>query len=87
VRYSCAAQSVIRQAADTFATGRFGGLEFWRGCRFCYATKDAPLRNKGFAGCARCLAESRKLQGKKCASFGREVCAFQVRDAHCLGMK
>ena len=46
MRYYCAAQSVIRQAADTFVAGRFGDSEFWRGCRFCCATKDAPLRNK-----------------------------------------
>ena len=43
MRYYCATQSVIRQAADTFVAGRFGDSE---GCRFCCATKDAPLRNK-----------------------------------------
>ncbi len=31
VRCSCTAQSVIRQAADTFVAGRFGDSEIWRG--------------------------------------------------------
>ena len=70
MRYYCATQSMIRQAADTFVTWRFGGSEFWRGCRFCCATKDAPLRNKGVGGCARRLAGCGKLHGKKCAPLG-----------------
>ena len=74
--YYCAAQSVIRQAADTFVAGRFGDSEVWRGADFVAqqkilpcATNDAALRNKGEGGCARRLAGHRKLQGKKCASF------------------
>lgn len=31
MRYYCSAQSVIRQAADTFVAGRFGDSEVWRG--------------------------------------------------------
>ena len=73
VRCSCTAQSVIRQTAITFVAWRFGGSELWRGADFVAqqkmlpcATNDAALRNKGVGGCARCLAESRKLQEKKC---------------------
>ena len=73
MRYYCAAQSVIRQAADTFVAGRFGDSEVWRGADFvaqqrllsCGAN-DAALRNKGVGGCARRLAWRRKLRGKKC---------------------
>ena len=82
MRCSCTAQNVIRHAADTFVAGRFGGSEFWRGCRFCCATKDAPLLNKGVGGCARRLAGCLKLQGKKCAPLGREVRTFQERSAY-----
>ena len=46
VRCSCTAQSVIRQAADVFVSGRFGGSEFWRGADFVAQQKGAPLRNK-----------------------------------------
>ena len=74
MRYSCAVESVIRQAADTFVSWRFGGSEFWRGADFVAqqkmlpcATDDAALRNKGVVGCARRLAGCLKLQGKKCA--------------------
>ena len=52
MRYYCAAQSVIRQAADTFVAGRFGDSEVWRGADFVAqqkmllcATNDAVLRN------------------------------------------
>ena len=62
------------QSLLAFTTGRFGGSEFWRGADFLAqqkmlpcATNDAVLRNKGMGGCARRLAESRKLQGNKCA--------------------
>jgi hypothetical protein len=89
MRYYCAAQSVIRQAADTFATGRFGGSEFRRGADFVAqqkmlpcATNDAVLRNKGVGGCARRLAGHRKLQGKKCAPLGREVRTSWSSSAH-----
>ena len=80
MRYFCTAQSVIRQAADTFVAGRFGGSEFWRGADFVAqqkmlpcATNDAVLRNKGVGGCVRRLAGCGKFQGKKCAPFKREV--------------
>ena len=89
VRYFCTAQSVIRQAADVFVSGRFGGLEFWRGADFVAqqkmlpcATNDAALRNKGVGGCARRLAGCGKFQGKKCAPLDREVRIFQVRSVH-----
>ena len=59
MRYYCATQSVIRQAADTFVAGRFGDSE---GCRFCCATKDAPLRNK------RCSLAQQKML--RCATKG-----------------
>ena len=94
MRYFCSAQSIIRQAADTFVAGRFGGSEFRRGADFVAqqkmlpcATKDAALRNKVVGGCARRQMGYGKLQGKMCAPLGREVRIFQVRDAHCLGMK
>ena len=82
MRYSCAVESVIRQAADTFVAWRFGGSEFWRRFRFCCAIELAPLRNKGVGGCARRLAErgvvsskerSAHLLSEKCAPFKREV--------------
>lgn len=64
------------QSFLAFATGRFGGSEFWRGADFVAqqkmlpcATNDAALRNKGVVGCARRLAGHHKLQGKKCAPF------------------
>ena len=89
VRYSSTAQSVIRQAADNFVAGRFGGSEFWRGADFVAqqkmlpcATNDAALRNKGVGGCARRLMGCRKLQGKKCAPLGRVVRTFQERSAY-----
>ena len=85
MRYFCTAQSVIRQAADVFVSGRFGGSEFWRGADFVAqqkmlpcATNDAVLRNKGVGGCARRLAgrgvvsskeRSAHLLVEKCASF------------------
>lgn len=63
MRYSCAAESVIRQTADTFVAGRFGDSEVWRGADFVAqqrslpcATNDAALRNKVVLGCARRLA-------------------------------
>ena len=89
MRYSCAVESVIRQAADTFVAWRFGGSEFWRGADFVAqqkmlpcATDDAALRNKGVVGCARRLAGCGKLQGKKCASLDQEVRTFQERSAY-----
>ena len=64
------------QSFLAFATGRFGGSEFWRGADFAAqqkmlpcATNNAALRNKGMDGCARRLMRCRKLQGKKCAPF------------------
>ena len=89
VRCSCTAQSVIRQAADTFVAWRLGDLEVWRGADFVAqqkmlpcAIKDAALRNKVVGGCARWLAGCLKLQGKKCAPLDREVRIFQVRSVH-----
>ena len=66
VRYSSTAQSVIRQAADTFVAGRFGGSEFWRGADFVAQQKMLRCSTKGCLvaqGGWGCL----KLQGKKCA--------------------
>lgn len=40
------------------------------------ARSDAALCNKGVGGCARRVAESRKLQGKKSAPFKWEVFLF-----------
>ena len=44
VRYSSTAQSVIRQAADTFVAGRFGVLEIWRGADFVAQQRGGWLR-------------------------------------------
>ena len=44
VRYSCAVESVIRQAADTFVAWRFGGSEFWRGADFVAQQRGGWLR-------------------------------------------
>jgi len=78
-----AAQLSKRQNTNflTFVAWRFGVSEFRRGWLFFVAqqrllpcaTNDAALRNKGVIGCARLLAGRRKLQGKKCAPFKREV--------------
>lgn len=68
------------QSFLAFATGRFGGSEFWRGVDFVVqqkmlpcATNDAVLRNKGMGGCAMRLAgvissweKGSYLYGEKC---------------------
>ena len=48
VRYSCTAQSVIRQAADTFVAWRFGGSEFWRGADFVAQQRSLPCATRGW---------------------------------------
>ena len=79
MRYFCTAQSVIRQAAVTLGdleTRSFGEFSI------LLLRRDAPLRNKGVGGCARRLAGCRKVQGKICAPFVREVRTFQVSSKH-----
>ena len=65
VRYYCAAQSVIRQAADTFVAGRFGGSEFRRGADF--------VAQGGWRGIVSSKERSAHLLAEKCASFKCEV--------------
>ena len=79
MRYFCTAQSVIRQAADVFVSGRFGDLEVWS-----FGGVPILLRNK------RCsLAQQTML---RCATKGwvvaqggwRGVVNSKERSAHLL---
>ena len=80
MRYSSTAQSVIRQAADTFVAGRFGGSEFWRGADFVAqqkmlrcSTKGWVVAQGGWRGVLSSKARSAHLLVEKCAPFKREV--------------
>ena len=48
MRCSCTAQSVIRQAADTFVAGRLGGSEVWRGADFVAQQQMLHCATKGW---------------------------------------
>ena len=81
MRYYCAAQSVIRQAADTFVAGRFGGSEFRRGADFVAqqtmlrcGTNDAALRKAvGGVGVVSSKERSAHLFVETCAVFYGDV--------------
>ena len=51
------------------------------------ATKWCLVAQQSGAWLRKAVGGCLKLQGKRCAPLGQEVRAFQVRDAHCLGMK
>jgi hypothetical protein len=99
MRYYCAAQSVIRQAADTFVAGRFGDSEVWRGADFVAqqtmllcATKGWVVAQGGWRGLQACRKEvhtsclrSAHLLGEKFTSLdGRGHTAFP--NAHLNGI-
>ena len=76
MRYYCAAQSVIRQAADTFVAGRFGDSEVWRGADFVAqqtmlrcVTKGCLVAQGGWRGIVSSKERSAHLLSEKCALF------------------